>query len=111
MFVSPHVTNSIGRAQSVGVSAATLATLCGITPASLSNANRGIKNLGGKMEEALVRTSVLLVVIADSVSPLRLPADAANLNRLLQYVSDNNITPEAIKEALDKVLGIVVNQS
>ena len=111
MFVSPHITNSIARAAQVGVSAATLATLCGITPASLSNANRGIKNLGGNVEEALVRTSVLLVVIADSVSPLRLPVDAANLNRLLEFVRDNNIAPEAIKEGLDKVLGIAVNQS
>lgn len=105
MFVSPHITRSIERVQSIGISAATLATLCGISPAALSNAARGVKNLGGKTEETLTTTSVLLVEVAQSVTPLVLPSDAANLSRLLQYVRDNQISPDAIKTAISSAFG------
>ena len=105
MFVSPHITNSIERAKSLGVSAAVLATLCGTSPAQLSNANRGLKSLGGERELRLSQTSILLVELAEAIKPLHLPDSVDDLRRLVDFVTMSGISMEHIREHVNAIFG------
>ena len=105
MFVSPHISNSVARAQSVGVSGNMLAVLCGISPALLSSAARGLKPLSGDKELALTKMSLLLVEISGAIAPLRLPNDADSLANLVEFVEDNQIDASRIRSALNSVFG------
>jgi len=103
-MVSPSLERVTNRTDALGISRATLATVCGLKPATLSNMLRGIKN-DGEAEYKLATTSLLLVELADAVSPLLLPNDPVNLSRLLNHVRERGVTADAIRGAITSVFG------
>ena len=76
MIVSPQVQRVKARLDALGVSAATLCVLCGVSPSQFSNALRGIKPLDGQAEFRLATMSLRLTELSESVAPLKLPSDA-----------------------------------
>jgi hypothetical protein len=91
--------------ESVGISAATMSRLIGVSPAQLSNAYRSIARLTPEKQERLASVSFELFQLATAVAPLRLPDEVSELQRLLKHLKDNAITAEEIHNALVAVLG------
>jgi len=92
------------------ISAGTLAALCGINPATLSNGLRGITRIAAETERALAETSLALQEIAAAVAPFLLPNDAALLSLLLEHVRENGLTAEQIREHVAAIFGSNVEQ-
>jgi hypothetical protein len=92
------------------ITAGTLAALCGINPATLSNGLRGITRIAAEAERALAETSLALQEIADAAAPFLLPNDVNQLARLLEHVRENGVTAEQIREHVSAIFGSNVEQ-
>ena len=105
-MISPHLARTKSRLESLRpISAGTLAALCGINPATLSNGLRGLTRIAAETERALAETSLALQQIADAAAPFLLPNDANLLSRLLEHVRESGITAEQIRGHVSAIFG------
>lgn len=105
MIVSPQIQRTKSRLDALGISAAVLCAVCGVSPSQFSNAVRGLKALDSQVEHKLAVMSLRLLELAENVQPLRLPTDAASLSRLLAYVEEHQISSEQIRFSLLSLFG------
>src|SRR6266481_966232 len=89
-----------------GLSAATLAKLCDIAPSTLSAAYREQVYLGSEKEAELLTTALRVQELQEALKPFREPTNVDDLRRILDFIAENNIEPEAIRAALTSVFGI-----
>jgi hypothetical protein len=101
---------TLSRAQfnmkTVGISAATLARLCDIAPSTLSAAFREQIRLDSLKEAELLAVTVRLQEVQEALRPFREPTSVDDLRRVLDFISEHNIAPEQIRDALNSVFGI-----
>src|SRR5260370_32618151 len=83
-----------------GLSAATLARLCGIAPSTLSAAFREQVYLGSEKESQLLTTTIRVQELQEALKPFREPTNCDDLQRVLDFIAANNIEPEAIRTSL-----------
>jgi hypothetical protein len=105
MVVSPQVQRTKTRPDALGISAATLCVLGGVSPSQFSNALRGIKPLDGQAEFRLATMSLRLTELSESVAPLKIPGDAVTLSRLLSYMEAHQVSSEQIRSSVLSLFG------
>jgi hypothetical protein len=88
------------------ISARQLAFVVGITPTRLGNAISDRVYLGSDKERDIEAAAKLLLRLEMAVRPLRLPDDAEALRNLHDYVRENNIDPEKIRDSIDVLFGV-----
>jgi hypothetical protein len=93
-----------------GISAATLARLFGISPASLSNAFRDIGYLGSEREAELLTLSLRIVELQEALRPLREPTNVDDLRQLLDHAEVNGISPDKVRETVSSLFGVKQHQ-
>jgi hypothetical protein len=101
---------TLSRAQfnmkNAGISAATLAKLCGIAASTLSAAYREQVYLGSEKEAEFLTTTLRVQELQESLKPFREPTNVDDLRRVLDFIAATNIEPDKIREALTGVFGV-----
>jgi DNA-binding transcriptional regulator YdaS (Cro superfamily) len=106
MAVSANMIRVKGRIASIdGFSAAILARLIGVSPSTMSAALRGVTALPPAKEELCVKLTLRIISLQDALKPCRLPSDVDQLAALLEFVEQNGISDEDVREAISKVFG------
>jgi hypothetical protein len=82
--ISVTVMKAKYRAEKLGLSAAVLANIIGVSPTSLANAFRGVSQLSPQVEADLDSKTSILERIHDAMHPFPLPTDVAMLSELTQ---------------------------
>jgi hypothetical protein len=91
---------------SAKISARQLAVLVGMSPTVLHNAFSGVTYIGAEKEQELSETTLLLVELELAVRPLRLPEKTDDLRSLIDYVRENKIEPDKVRESMQMLFGV-----
>jgi hypothetical protein len=106
MAVSSNMNRVKDRIAAIdGFSAAILSRLVGVSPSTISAALRGVTSLPAAKEELCVKLTLRIISLQDALRPCRLPSDVDQLAALLEFVEQNEISDEAVREAISKVFG------
>jgi hypothetical protein len=89
-----------------GLSAAGLSRLIGVSPSTMSSAFRGLTRLEDSKLELCAKVTLRLVSLQDALKPCRLPSDIDALAALLEFVEQNGIADEDVRQAISKVFGV-----
>jgi hypothetical protein len=87
------------------VSDATVAVLCAVSNAYLSNAFRGLTRAPHDVEQRIVESVSLLKDLSDAIFPLTLPTDANSLGKILNFMKANEISAGQIFLAVSSLFG------
>jgi hypothetical protein len=89
------------------ISARQIAVLIDISPTVLGNAFGGVTYMGADKEKELAEVTLNLMLIEDSIRPLRLPENTDSLRKLLNFVKDHGIELETIRTSIQSLFGEV----
>lgn len=86
--------------EAAGITTATLAKICGISPSTLSGALRDLQYLGAEREALLLTTVTQVIELADALRPLQLPPNWSDLKQMLEAMRTNNVSPEQVRTTI-----------
>jgi hypothetical protein len=89
-----------------GISAATLAKLCGLQPSTLSAAFRSVVRLDSTKEAELLTMTHRVQELQEALKPFCEPTNVDELSRVLDFIKANNISTDQIRQAITSVFGV-----
>jgi hypothetical protein len=105
-MISTTLARARTNMEAAKISGATLACLCGIAPSTLSAAYREQVRLDSQTELKLFETSIAVLRLQQSLSPLREPTSVSDLRQMLDFVEFNQTTEQQVRGALLSLFGI-----
>jgi hypothetical protein len=106
MAADCNMTRIKQRLESIeGLSAAGLSRLVGVSPSTMSAAFRGLTRLTDEKLELCASVTLRIISLQDALRPCRLPSDVDSLAALLEFVEQNGISDDDVREAIGKVFG------
>lgn len=94
------------RLDSLGMSATVLAKIVGVTPSAMNQAMRGVINLDGENEAEAAEVSLLLVVLAGAMAPVRLPITEPDaLRTIIDFVRTHDISADKVRKNISEIFG------
>jgi hypothetical protein len=110
MAITTTMARVVSRADDLKVyakiSARQLAVLVGLSPTVLGNGFAGVSYLGSEKEMELSETTILLLGLESAIRPLRLPEKIDDLRRLIDYLRDEKVETERIRESMKVLFGV-----
>ena len=91
------------RMAALGLSAANLAVVSGISATKISNAFRGLREFDSIESTKLLAVTSELIELVEAVRPLQLPTNAADLARILDHLRREQIPPDRVREAITRL--------